>query len=250
MNKQYIKIDELIIKRHKKIALQFSGGRDSLAVLYLMRDYWDAITVYWLNTGCPFPETLDIMSMVRRDVPSFVEVKSDQWSVAEKYGMPSDVLPASSTMLGVIAEGDGIVLQDRYSCCCRTIMEPMHSRMREDNITLIIRGQKNADRFKSPAKSGFVENGIELYFPIQDWTNDDVMSFLAESGIPIPRFYQHMNSMPDCMDCTAWWDDGRAEYMHKYHPEAYKKYVARLGVIGSAISKHVEFFNREIENRE
>ena len=46
------------LDRHDKIALQFSGGKDSLAVLYLCKEWWNKITVVWLNTGSAFPETI------------------------------------------------------------------------------------------------------------------------------------------------------------------------------------------------
>ena len=53
-----------IIERHERIALQVSGGRDSIACLYLMRPYWDRVTVYWLDTGAAYPETVSLMQRI------------------------------------------------------------------------------------------------------------------------------------------------------------------------------------------
>ena len=48
--------------RHEKIALMFSGGRDSLACLELYRDYLDKMTLIWVNTGANFPEIEDYIT--------------------------------------------------------------------------------------------------------------------------------------------------------------------------------------------
>ena len=59
-----------IIERHDLIALQLSGGRDSIACLYLLKPYWDRLTVYWLDTGAAFPETVSLMQQVRDKPPT------------------------------------------------------------------------------------------------------------------------------------------------------------------------------------
>lgn len=237
--------------RHERIALQFSGGKDSLACLYLLRPCLDRITVYWLNSGNPFPETEALMANVRKMCPHFEEVRSDVQGVHEQYGIPSDIVPATSTMFGRIVAGDNRpVIQDRYSCCFLTRMKPMHERMIEDGITLVIRGQRNDDKLRAPIKSGYVEDmgeyGMEYLFPIEDWTEHQVLTYLREQDAPVPRFYEIMDSMPDCMGCSAYWDENRAAYLKRYHHEAYKAYQAKLDVIKQAVAPHIASFNEEI----
>ena len=74
--------DELIkaLGGHERIALQVSGGRDSLACFYLLKDagLLDKVTVYWVNTGDAFPETIEIMDLVRDMTPHFVEISGNQ----------------------------------------------------------------------------------------------------------------------------------------------------------------------------
>lgn len=236
-----------VLGRHDKIALQFSGGKDSLACLYLMRGWLNRITVYWLNTGDPFPETLDLMKRIREMCPHFVEVTSDVQAVQDQFGIPSDLVPATRTMLGKIASGDGrLPIQDRFSCCFMTVTKPMHERMMADGITLIIRGQRDDDAFKAPVNSGHIENGIEYLFPISDWTGNDVMAYLTREGAPIPRFYEVMRSMPNCKCCSAWWDESRASYLKRYHYGAYIEYQAKLDTIRSAVEPLVRSYNEEI----
>lgn len=237
-----------VIERHENIALQLSGGRDSLACLYLLRPFWDRLTVYWCNPGDTFPETRETMERVRKEVPRFVEIEGRQPESIALGGLPSDIVPATRTKLGVLISGEPKhILQDRYSCCAHSMMGPTHDRMVADGITLIIRGQKNSDKLKSPLRSGAFVGGIELLFPIEDWSAQAVMEYLRAKDIPIPRFYTMLNSAPDCMTCSAYWEEGASKYLKQYHPEAHAIVQERLDIINEAVGAHIAAFNQEIQ---
>lgn len=236
---------EAAISRHERVALQFSGGKDSLACLLLLREFWPRLTVYWTNIGRPFPETLALMDWVRARVPRFVEIAGARDAVLAQHGWPTDIVPAANTPFGVMVAGGGLLLQDRYACCYRSMMLPMHSRMIEDGITLIIRGQRNSDRLKSPVRSSAVLDGFEFLFPIEDWSRDDVMAFLEKEGAPIPRFYEIMQDAPDCLDCTAWWDTRAFAYVKKYHPEQHAVNLQRLQAIAEALQAPLVHLDHE-----
>lgn len=235
-----------VLSRHERIALQLSGGRDSIACLYLMRPYWDRLVVYWCDSGASYPETVDMVASIHDMVPNFAVVPGRQPAVIKEHGIPTDILPASATPLGVFMSGGGVAMQDRFSCCARSRMIPLHERMIKDGITLIIRGQKNADKLKSTVRSGDVHDGIEYLFPIEDWTNKQVMDYLRDEGAPIPRFYEMLNSAPDCINCTAWWDDGANAYLKRYHHTQFLENQRRLALINDAVGKHIAAFNKEV----
>ncbi len=238
---------EQALSRHEKVALQFSGGRDSLALVYLMRPYWDRITVYHVNAGAPFPETVASVEHVRALVPNFVYVMGRQPEVIAQHGMPSDIVPANHTELGLYIAGDGVLIQDRYSCCARSIMAPLHERMQADGVTLILRGQRNVERLKSRLRSGNVEGGFELLMPIEDWSDDDVMTYLREQGAPIPAFYEMMQTSHECTNCTAYLELGMNKYLKARHPELWQANQQRLALIYNALLEPVANFNSEFE---
>jgi 3'-phosphoadenosine 5'-phosphosulfate sulfotransferase (PAPS reductase)/FAD synthetase len=240
-------IIEAALARHEKVALQLSGGRDSIACLYLLRPYWDQLTVYWWNSGAAFPETVALMEKVRAMVPHFAEITSDQPGIVERFGLPSDIVPATRTPLGILAEGERkVMIQDRYSCCANVIMLPLHQRMVEDGVTLVIRGQKAADKLKATIRSGAVDLGIEYLFPIEDWSASQVMDYLRSQDAPIPRFYEVLDGAPDCMTCSAYWENGAAKYLKRYHHPAYLDVQARLNTISDAMSESIANFNNEV----
>jgi len=232
---------------HTRIALQFSGGKDSLAALYLLRTHWERITVYWLNTGNAFPETHALMAQTRDAVPNFVEVQGDQEASFSQHGYPSDLVPAEHTPIGVACGGSpGPLIQGRYDCCWRVLMKPLHDRMVEDRITLIIRGEKSADAHR--AQHGSFFDGISYYSPIENWTDTMVLRYLRSQHIALPRFYEEgHNTSFDCMDCTAWWGEGRAAYLKRHHPAHYERLMSRLNEIEHAILWHARPLQKELE---
>jgi phosphoadenosine phosphosulfate reductase len=223
--------------RHRRIGFQFSGGRDSTAALYLLRPYWDRMTVYHLDTGDQFPETRAVVEAVERDMGKpMTRIAGDVEAVREQYGLATDLLPVDNTALGRMVSGKSVKLISRFDCCYLSLMKPMQARMVADGITLVVRGQRDDEYHQPPLRSGDGEGGIEALYPIQDWTGDEVSAYLVARGLPLAPFYERgARRAPECMGCTAWWDEGRAAYLRKWHPVAFTQYQQRMGVVKNQI---------------
>jgi phosphoadenosine phosphosulfate reductase len=241
-------LDEQLAKtidRHERIAFQFSGGKDSLAALFRLVEFWPQMTVYWTNTGDPVPEVLAVVERVRALVPRFVEIAGRVSEQIAAHGLPSDLVPTTSAPTGLIAYGGGVALQDRFQCCYQSLMLPMQERMVADGITLIVRGQKSADVMKSPLRSGALLDGIELLFPLEHWSDAQVFDYLKGSAF-VPDYYEHLTASPDCLTCSAYWGESRATWLKDKHPEAYQVYQGKLDVIRDAVMPHIALFNLEV----
>lgn len=213
--------------------LQFSGGKDSLAVLLLLKEQLPEITVMWADAGDSFPETRAQMEKIRAMCPNFIEVAGNQPQVIQDFGYPVDVLPARNYLpIMNIVQADRIKLQGFFECCYKSFLNPMHEKTLEIGATVIIRGQKNADPQKSPVRSGDVIDGVEYWFPIQDWTDDDVYAFVKDSGL-LPEHYAEANTSMDCMHCTAYLEENqwKLPYLKKYHPAVAVEVDKRLRII-------------------
>lgn len=112
-------------------------------------------------------------------------------------------------------------------------MSPMQRRMTADEVTLVIRGQRNAEEAKSTVRSGDVVDGVEYFFPIEAWSGEQVRAFLADTPIGLPANYADMDTSLDCWSCTAYLKDnlGKRRYMMRLHPELHKVVTERLTVI-------------------
>jgi phosphoadenosine phosphosulfate reductase len=240
---------EDIINAHERIALQFSGGRDSLALLLAMRRYWDRVTVYYTCSGDAYPETQALVDVVKAVVPNFVQIEGRVKQVSEQMGWPSDVMqPGAGYAFAKTDIEDYVPLIDRHNCCYLSIMQPMHERMQADGITLLIRGQRDEDATKSHVKSGDVIDGIQLLFPIAHWSTEQVEQFIASQGMPLPPYYaEGLSSAPDCMRCTAWLEHGAHKYLMKHHPNVASEVNERLKQIKVVVEP---FFKRLSEVQE
>jgi len=217
-------------------ALLFSGGKDSLACLYINRHRWDSIFVVWLNTGAVDAATYEYMMTWKDRLPHFIELKSDQPANIRDYGWPVDVLPVNNTILGKEITGEeGPKMQPYLNCCASNIWFPLHFGLKGLGVTTAIKGQRNDDGKKSTSRNGDTRDGITFEMPIQDWTEADVYDYLKVVGAELaPGYIAGEKTGRDCWDCTAYLSDNKKRIMNL--PEEKKQEVLRrLGIIKGAI---------------
>jgi 3'-phosphoadenosine 5'-phosphosulfate sulfotransferase (PAPS reductase)/FAD synthetase len=233
--------------RHERIALQVSGGKDSTAALFALRPWWQRLTVYWLNTGHAPPEVRQHVDRLAALVPAFREVAGRRDATWQARGWPADLVPVHFTPFGQKVRGTHLpLIQGRYECCWHSLMEPLQERMAQDGITLIVRGQKNADCMKGPLRSGDIEDGFEVYYPLQQWTDQQVYAYLRKLGVQLPQSYDVLNVSPDCIDCTAWWGEQRSAWLRAQHPDEFREYQVHLKYIRHAIGEHLRELDSEV----
>lgn len=225
------------IFEHERVALHFSGGKDSMATLFHLRPLWDHITVYWANPGDPLPETVELMAKVKALVPHFVELTSNVLEWKGRHGIPSDIVVESLTPIGATTSGKEVpffVVPTTW-CCGANVWKPMQDRMVAEGVTLIIRGEKSADERRNYIlHDGFVDdNGVEYLFPIYDENDETIMSYLEAT---CPEFIHGVYStgaggLLDCLTCTGWWEEYQGTYIEDKHPEIAKQVRAVKGYI-------------------
>lgn len=225
-------IDATILDRHKRIALAFSGGKDSLAVAHLLRPFWDRLMFYHLDAGDLLPEMVDVVTETEKMVPHFRRVVSNSREWGRANGWPSDLVPFTGTFSGVMMGGTAV--SGRYDCCGNNLWLPMHNRMIDDEVTLVIRGSKRVDMKRLPAEGGPV-NGYELWLPILEWSHGDVFDYLKSLGVSLPRIYDHVVNAPECATCPAWLDEHRASYLRSHYPALFAEYAAKVDVVAGEV---------------
>ena len=231
----------------RTVALEFSGGKDSLACLMLLEPFLGDLTVYWLNTGDGCPETAAVTAWARARVPHFKEVRSDVKAWRAEHGMPSDLVPANNHAIGLMYGMASVKISNRFDCCSANIMLPLHAAVMADGCDLLIRGTKEADTGTVPFEGH--HDGFEVWLPLRDWSHADVFEFLRDTGAPQNPIYDHFTALsaPECLGCTAWWGDGKAAYLKSLHPDHLATYRWNLRVISTALIGHMSELDAELE---
>jgi len=217
--------------------LQFSGGKDSLACLYLLKAEWETLPVVWLNTGAAYPETISYMEKWKNVLPNFIEIKSDQPSQIAKNGYPSDIVVVNNTSFGrQFFKSDAPLVQSYLNCCAENVWLPLFHAIDAMGATEIVRGQRRSDARQSSIRHGDVVNGKKYNFPIYDWSDEKVFSYLKAVGAEIPEGYRNGEKTGrDCWDCTAYLDENAQRI--KNLPEVKKQVVLkRLSEIRKTIA--------------
>jgi 3'-phosphoadenosine 5'-phosphosulfate sulfotransferase (PAPS reductase)/FAD synthetase len=221
-----------------KLGLAFSAGKDSFACLFLNRHLLPDITVIWVNTGKAYPETMALVEYAKSLCPNFVEVLVDRDEQNKVRGLPADIVPIAWTVLGQSMSGEKEVLIQPYlSCCFENIGMQLHHAAKTIGITHLIRGQRNDESHKSTARDGDVVDGIVYLQPIENWSREEVLDYLAQS-MEVPEHFAMNHSSLDCYDCTAYAGESadRIAFMKDAYPELYQAYVARKTKVDSALT--------------
>ena len=90
-------------------------------------------------------------------------------------------------------------------------------------------------------------DGLEIFYPLQDWSHDDVFIYLLNNDVPVPRLYEHMVNAPECARCTAWWREGRGEYLARFYPELAQHYQARLRMVAAELGPSIDALGGELQ---
>lgn len=215
-------------------ALAFSGGKDSMACLHLMRDSLDC--AIYVDTGFAYPETLALVEYAKTIVRVHV-VHSDRKGQNERDGIPADVVPVDWTRFGHATTGAKPVMVQAYAACCyANIARPLLDTAKALGVTELVYGERFEEGHKSTSVDGDMVEGIKRLHPIESWTAQQVLDYLA-TKMTVPAHYAIKHSSLDCYDCTAFRRDSadRIEWTKTHHPAFHAAYAARAAALDGAL---------------
>jgi 3'-phosphoadenosine 5'-phosphosulfate sulfotransferase (PAPS reductase)/FAD synthetase len=236
------------MSRHERAILQLSGGKDSIAVLEAAAPFGEAITAVYCDMGDSFPHVLDYVVQAcndRRILLGLIGPDTSVLDYIQETGLPSDMVPVWATRFGrKLTQTVGDCLQSGIECCSRNLWQPMAQYVAESGATLVLRGSKQHDDHVTVA-SGHVEDGIEYISPFWDFTDTEILAWLAERDVALPMQYGMgcVHSL-DCMHCTAWGNTEhevqRVRFTREVYPEVYQELRERAQRVAAVLDESIE----------
>lgn len=194
---------------HERVAVCFSGGKDSLAVVYMLREagLLDRVTIYHNDTGDLLPEVREIVEHVKAFAPHFVHIQGDVLAWQAAHGIPSDLVPYTAHPVAAEVGQQRVKVASRYDCCYANLMLPLWERLQADGVTLVIRGTKDVDFPRLPVRNGQSMSGAEFLHPLEGWSHAQVFDYLRSvarrSAVSMRRASSRRNALGARLGCRS-----------------------------------------------
>ncbi len=211
-------------------ALAFSGGKDSMACLHLLRHELDC--AIYVDTGFSYPETHAMVEYAETLLPVF-RVYSDRVGQQAVHGLPCDVVPIEWTALGQsVTSPKPVTIQSPLHCCFENLCLPLLHKAKALGVTHLVYGQRNEEAYKGPARHGDQVDGMTRLHPIEDWTTQRVLDYLA-TKMTVPAHYAITRSSLDCYDCPAYARVSKdlVDWTKLRHPLLYLDYLKNSNAV-------------------
>ena len=184
-------IKETKMKYDLPLAVSFSGGKDSLAVLLLALESGMDFHTFFLNTGIELPETVEYVNEIEK-----------------KYGIKMDRIDAGNAFWESL-EHFGPPGRDYRWCCKVTKLGPTTKYILENYpsglLTLI--GQRRYESMERMRKGNiwrneWVPNQLSAS-PIQNWSSLEVWLYILWKRAPINVWYKRGLTRIGCYLCPS-----------------------------------------------
>lgn len=161
--------------------IQFSGGKDSLALLFHLEALLPFLDVVMVNTQDMTEAAYENAALAKTMAPNFHVINTFSNDYRRIYGDPTS--------------------QNWLNCCAANIWTPMQNFIKQKGYRQIFRGTKRCDPYIHGVYPGDVVGGMIYSMPLWEWSDEDVKDYL---GSKLPKAYQDgAKGMPDCVSCPV-----------------------------------------------
>lgn len=196
-----------------KVTFSTSLGQEDQVITQLIAHVNLPVSIFSLDTGRLFPETLDLLSRTEAKYKQSIKV----------YYPTTDSVENLVTKIGINGFYDSV--DNRKSCCFVRKVEPLRRALAGNDVWVTgLRAEQSANRSDMKRIEWDEANQIIKYNPLLDWTFDQMIAYIAEKNIPYNPLHDKGFISIGCAPCTRaisegedaragrwWWEDSKKE---------------------------------------
>ena len=187
-----------VVAQFEKPVLLFSGGKDSITLVRLaQKAFWPAkipFPLMHIDTGHNFPETIEFRDRLVRELGVELIVRNVQDSIDQGKVVEESGKYASRNMLQTTTLLDAIEEFKFDACIGGARRDEEKARAKERMFSVRDDFGQWDEKNQRPELFDLLNGKIELgqnvrVFPISNWTELDVWSYIEQEQIEIPSIY-------------------------------------------------------------
>jgi phosphoadenosine phosphosulfate reductase len=196
-----------------KVTFSTSLGQEDQVITQLIAEAQLPISIFSLDTGRLFPETLDLLSRTEAKYKQNIKVYYPNTESVEKL----------VSEIGI--NGFYVSVENRKSCCFVRKVEPLKRALAGNEVWVTgLRAEQSANRSGMKRIEWDEGNQILKFNPLLDWTFDDMIAYIKEKNIPYNPLHDKGFISIGCAPCTRaimegedaragrwWWEDSKKE---------------------------------------
>ena len=223
------------LKEHKNPVIACSFGKDSMAVLHLVRSVTDNFKVLWNNTLVEYPETYQFARTIIKEWDlDCIEAKPEKtfWNIVEEHGFPINARNSEGQKQVAAAQ-----------CCNELKKKPTKKALRELDCDLYFTG---LTRYESRLREFSARKYGDYFYsskwnhwkchPILNWTTEDVWEYHRMFDVPHNSLYDKNEVKIDggirtgCWPCPQAIKYGKLAHLRNYYPKLFDLLVVKKGL--------------------
>jgi phosphoadenosine phosphosulfate reductase len=178
-------------KEFTPVVFANSLGAEDMVLTDLIAKHQPDIQMFSLDTGRLPKETYDLIQEVEQRYTQPLHVYFPDSKLVEEY----------VTQHGINGFYDSV--ENRKGCCFARKVEPLRRALKGNGAWITgMRRDQAVTRGTLEVSSFDVDNGLQKFNPLLDWSNNDVWTYIRQYDVPYNKLHDQFYPSLGCAPCT------------------------------------------------